>query len=548
MNVNEDLAAWGEPPMEEHEEALAAQVDSALQQLQRGEPAADLVRDLAGLHACATSFREEADRLDAHRSDPFATALPSTDSSANPLLPDPFPAEYRFLGELGEGNFGKVYLVQDLNLPRRVAMKTLRLEGVAQAPRLAALRHEAGILAQFSHPNIVQVYAWRDSGLDHYLVLQLVEGGSLAGKLAQTGPLPWDLAARYVADVGHGLVEVHARGIVHRDIKPANILWRRDKDEALLTDFGVSAHISEGSSVGGTPVYMAPEAFLGQVSPALDVYSLAATLFHLVTGEPPFPARTIEELRRKIAQGLPPADPRCEGMPEPLEQVIRSGLVADPGQRPPLQQFVDTLRSRLNQSLADSLLLPVAASPASSPVNLRLAVSCELGPDRYQPVATTRPVTGSLKRNMKKVPRPPEQVQLRSGDRVRIEVQADRVGYVTVFNVGPTGDLNLLYPDEPPTTATPPTVQTGLPLHVMDVEMQPPAGRERLFAVWTRRPLPLQPQQLQAIADRSEMPAASPYQATRNMVRVKQAVQQLPPEDWQAVVIELDHAPSWKEP
>jgi hypothetical protein len=450
--------------------------------------------------------------------------------ASTPIMPDPFPGEFRVHRLLGQGAFGAVWLAEDLKLYRQVALKTLRLSGgtEALARKLAALENEAGRLAQFSHPNIVQVYAWRQSGRDHYLVLQLVQGGSLADRLKETGPLPWDLAARYLADIGHGLVEVHARGIVHRDIKPSNILWRADRDEALLTDFGVSAHVAGEASVGGTPAYMAPEAFLGEVSPALDVYGLAATLFHLVTGEPPFPAKTMEELRRQIAQGLPTVDARCQVMPEALEQIIHSGLAADPRHRPGLPQFVATLRGRLNQSLADSLSLPAAGG--AGPAHLRLAVSRQVGPDRYQPVAATRPAVGGLKRNMKKVPRPPEQVALRTGDRVRIEVVSDRAGHVTVFNVGPTGDLNLLYPDEAP-AATPPTIQAGVPLHVADVAMEPPAGRERLFAVWTRRRLALQAQQLQGIADRAEIPVSGPYQATRNMVRVKQAVGQLPPED-----------------
>jgi hypothetical protein len=164
-----------------------------------------------------------------------------------------------------------------------------------------------------------------------------------------------------------------------------------------------------------------------------------------------------------------------------------------------------------------------------------------VGPGRYQSVAATQAAAAGLRRNMKKVPKLPEQVVLRTGDRVRIEVHADRAGYVTVFNVGPTGDLNLLYPDEPPTDATPATIQVSVPLHVTDVEMQLPAGRERLFAVWTREPLPLGLPQLQGIVARHAMPATSPREATRNMVRIKQSAQELPPEDWYAVVLELDH-------
>jgi serine/threonine-protein kinase len=102
------------------------------------------------------------------------------------------------------------------------------------------------------------------------------------------GAIDWHRAARYVADVGEGLLRVHSLGIVHRDIKPANILWDPGSDEALLTDFGIAALLASKGGVAGTLPYMAPEAFAGQVSPALDVYSLAVTLYQLVTGSVPF--------------------------------------------------------------------------------------------------------------------------------------------------------------------------------------------------------------------------------------------------------------------
>src|SRR5262249_33725523 len=130
----------------------------------------------------------------------------------------------------------------------------------------------------------------------------------------------------------------------------------------------------------------------------------------------------------------------------------------------------------------------------------------------------------------------PECVALRTGDRVRLEVQADRDGYFTVFNVGPTGRLNLLYPAP---GARPAAVLANEPLHVPDVAMTPPARDERRFAVWSREPLPLEKAVELA---RGEPGAVSPsYRATRNMERVQESVRQLRREDWHAVVLELDH-------
>jgi hypothetical protein len=133
-------------------------------------------------------------------------------------------------------------------------------------------------------------------------------------------------------------------------------------------------------------------------------------------------------------------------------------------------------------------------------------------------------------------------VRLRTGEQVRIEVAADRDGFVTVFNVGPTGNLNLLYPDESAGTGSAPAIQAGRPLHVLDVELQPPAGRERLFAVWGRAPLPLSVGQLHGLAERGQGPGSRPYRASRDLARVQEAVRQAGPGDCHAVVLELDHA------
>ena len=145
---------------------------------------------------------------------------------------------------------------------------------------------------------------------------------------------------------------------------------------------------------------------------------------------------------------------------------------------------------------------------------------------------------------MKKIPPSPDQVRLHTGDRVRIEVSTSRPGFLTVFNVGPTGSLNLLYPDcENQPASPPPPIEPNRPLHIVDVELTLPAGPERLFAVWTRQPLSLRLDQLHSLVKRKneDSPASRPYVATRDMKRVQQSVQQLRAKDWQAVVLELDH-------
>src|SRR5262249_38509259 len=243
----------------------------------------------------------------------------------------------------------------------------------------------------------------------------------------------------------------------------------------------------------------------------------------------------------QIHQGLPEPDPRCEGLPQSLERLMRDGLAADPERRPELARFLDGVRAALNQSLADTLPR-VGVAAGAAPVQLPLRISRQVGPDVYRPVATRGARPDALARNMKRVPPPPEQVPLRTGDRVRIEVLADRTGYVTVFNVGPTGDLNLLFPDAPPSADAAPTIWANQPLRVLDVELQPPAGRERLFAVWSSRPLTLPLEQLHGAVERGEVPVSGAYRATRSMVRVKQAVAALRAAEWHAAVLEVAHA------
>jgi serine/threonine protein kinase len=468
--------------------------------------------------------------------------VPDSADQVSDLLPDPFPGEYQVLHRLGHGNFGQVWLARELTpLGRRVALKFLNKGGGARREQaLAALATDARILAALEHPHIVRVYTWRQHPVHGpCLVLQYVEGGSLEDRARRSGPLPWALAARYVADGTDGLREVHARGVIHRDLKPGNILWDALKDEALLTDFGIAARLADPATVAGTIPYMAPEAFDGGLSPALDVYGLAASLFWLITAQTPFrshdPVLLIDEVRR----GLPVPDPRCAGLPAALEALIRAGLAWRPEDRPSLDAFATALRGALNLLLADALTLPAPGSAPRAPVNLRLLVSRQLDPYQVVPVASSCCQPERFLRDFKRVPQAPERVVLHTGDRVHLEVLADQPGYVTVFNVGPTGNLNLLYPADP--HAMPQPWPANRPLPILDVELTPPAGRERLVALWSRQPLPLRLDALHSLVQPRDDSRPGPYRATRDMVRVQQSLECLRPEDRHAVVLELDH-------
>jgi serine/threonine protein kinase len=550
--------ARDEPPAEPQEIVLADLLDRALDSILQGKApsvrsliASDpetvaqgerLLNGLWGILGPGRSLREQSRLLESEllalAADSRSDVAPLADAGQ---LPDPFPGEFRVRRRLGAGAFGTVWLAEDLHLARYVALKTVR---PPELPELAArwleqLRAEARALASVRHRNVVQVFAWREAlPGEHYLVLQYVPGGSLADRVRQQGPLPWALAARYVADVAEGLLAVHARGIIHRDVKPANILWNPDTDEALLTDFSVAARRGDGGEGGGTPSYMPPEAFDGVVGFGQDVYGLAASLFWLVTGSVPFPGRTPDEVLSRARRGLPSPDPRCVDLPAALERLIRDGLAAERSRRPELRDFATALRGTLNRLLADSLLL--TGDPARQPAaQVRLTVSRQVGRHTFVPVAASHPLPERLLRDVRLVPREPDRVEVRTGDRLRIEVEVDRPGYVTVFNVGPTGNLTRLHP---PPGGRPAVAEPRRPLRIGGTVLTPPAGSERLVAVWSREPLTVRLEDVLG-----QVSAPGPYRATRDIALLEESVHELPAEARHAAVVELDHRPPVEE-
>jgi serine/threonine protein kinase len=356
----------GEPPPTPTEDRLGRFLEEAMNLAQGGRTI-----DVAALLADRPDLIDRGRRLveglkSFHRAAGTTSFHPGPAPAPAPgqaPLPDPFPGEFRIRRLLGQGTFGKVWLADDLHLGRQVALKTLHLPAAADPSALEALRKEANFLAGLDHRNVVRVHAWRKAGGDHYLVLEYVPGGSLADLLKEVGPLTWQRAARYVAGVAEGLREVHAHGIIHRDIKASNILWDPARDEAKLTDFGVAGRLGATRTAVGTPVFMAPEALRGQATEASDVYGLAATLFHLTTGELPFPALAHEEADASASRGLPPADDRFRRVPQRLEGIIRAGLAPAQADRPSMQTFADALAAILDAPAGPLLTLRVEGSP-----------------------------------------------------------------------------------------------------------------------------------------------------------------------------------------
>jgi hypothetical protein len=214
---------------------------------------------------------------------------------------------YEIRGVLGRGGMGVVYKALQIRANRMVALKMILGGGNVRESHLDRFRIEAESVASLRHPNIIQVYEVGEvSGLP-YFSLELLEGGTLAERLAGT-PMPPRDAAELLAILARALHAAHLAGIVHRDLKPANILF--DGDGTLkVVDFGLAKRPDSDDDqtmtgqVMGTPAYMAPEQARGEnrgVGPLADVYSLGAVLYETITGRPPFKGPSAAETVRMV--------------------------------------------------------------------------------------------------------------------------------------------------------------------------------------------------------------------------------------------------------
>jgi serine/threonine protein kinase len=199
------------------------------------------------------------------------------------------------LETLGVGGMGTVYKARDTLLDRFVALKLLRRDLSGESDPASRLQHEARVAASINHPNVIQVFS---SGTDHgqfYVVMELVNRGSLDDLIEQRNRLPEGQVLESGIQVAKGLRAAHRQGLIHRDVKPANILFI-DEQIAKISDFGLASAAAEGTKrdeIWGTPYYVAPERLNnGPEDFRTDIYGLGATLFHAVAGKAPIEGNT----------------------------------------------------------------------------------------------------------------------------------------------------------------------------------------------------------------------------------------------------------------
>ncbi|MCU0685276.1 MAG: serine/threonine protein kinase [Polyangiaceae bacterium] len=315
---------------------------------------------------------------------------PSVEREAGTWAPGELVAQgrYRVWGLLGEGGMSEVYAAEHVELRQPVALKVLRLELEARAGMLERLRREARTLAKLAtHPHVVRV---RDAGIADdgrlFLVMDLLEGRTLADELGARGPLPPAEALALVRQLLAALGSAHALGFVHRDVKPAN-LFLTSGGVLKLLDFGIAkafAEQSEGEARAltepgqrlGTPAFMAPEYLIkGEVDPRADLYSAGVVLWQLLTAQRPFPFddRKLDGMMRLlkavISEGVPPLEQAgCGHLPAELRALVRRATAPRPDDRyPSAQAFVDDLE-RVAQLLPVHRPRPAVPARARAPI------------------------------------------------------------------------------------------------------------------------------------------------------------------------------------
>ncbi len=246
---------------------------------------------------------------------------------------------YRVVHELSRGAMGVVYRGEDLGLGRAVAIKVLRSDLASDRDLVSRFRAEAGILASLHHPNLVQVYALGEHASDVYFVMELVEGQPLSevlrAQLERKEWFPTAAIAQIVVEVSDALDAMHALGVIHRDVKPANILLDRERDRAVLVDVGVAVKAGDQRDAAGTPGFAAPESFLEHVDAATtDVYGLAATVYCMLTGRPPFGSGPAPQVvHRQLNDALVPPSHLRPGLSEAVDDVLAKALHPTPKRR-----------------------------------------------------------------------------------------------------------------------------------------------------------------------------------------------------------------------
>jgi beta-lactam-binding protein with PASTA domain/predicted Ser/Thr protein kinase len=302
--------------------------------------------------------------------------MPVSDTLINTL----FDGRYRIVRKLGSGGMANVYLAEDEELGRRVAIKILNDRYANDDAFIERFRREAKSAASLSHPNIVSIYDRGEAEGTYYIAMEVIEGRSLKELILTRGPLPIVEAVHYARQILQALRFAHRHGIIHRDIKPHNNLI--GEQGLKVTDFGIARYgpsqMTEAGSIMGTAQYLSPEQARGApVTASSDLYSVGIVLYEMLTGRVPFTGESAIEIAMKHLNDWPrpPSKIRPE-IPEEIDHIVLRALAKAPEDRyQSAEEFIEDLH-RVEAGLpvspetseAATALLTVAPVGASTEV------------------------------------------------------------------------------------------------------------------------------------------------------------------------------------
>ena len=253
--------------------------------------------------------------------------------------------KYEIRSQLGSGGMGAVYLAFDTLIEREVAIKVLSQDVASSKTALQRFLQEARSIGRLNHPNVVSIYDIDIWNGQHYIVMELLSGGSLAELVDIHGPADWRVACRLIAQAASGLAAAHAAGMVHRDIKPENLMQTKD-GLVKVVDFGLSklvdaandtrTAVTKQGQILGTPQYMSPEQFEStEVDLRTDIYSLGASLFRLLTGRFPFEecSSIVQTMMAHLNKPAPVATSFVPKIPKTCDEIIARAMSKRPGDR-----------------------------------------------------------------------------------------------------------------------------------------------------------------------------------------------------------------------
>jgi eukaryotic-like serine/threonine-protein kinase len=270
-----------------------------------------------------------------------------------------FDGRYRIIRKLGAGGMANVYLAEDQELGRRVAIKILNERHANDDQFVERFRREAKNAAGLSHPNIVSIYDRGEAEGTYYIAMEYLDGRSLKELIVGRGPAPVHVAIDYTRKILDALRFAHRNGIVHRDIKPHNVIVDAE-GRVKVTDFGIAragtSQMTEVGSIIGTAQYLSPEQAKGApVDQTSDLYSVGVVLYELLTGNVPFSGDSPVEIAMKHISAIPePPSTIRPDIPEDLDLVVLRALAKTPEERYPSAEEMDKDLARVAQGLAVS--------------------------------------------------------------------------------------------------------------------------------------------------------------------------------------------------